>query len=305
MPQTPEILTLGPLPEVANALLAGRFAVIAAESLDGMAEPAITSIRGIATSGKVALGADLLARLPNLAIVSCLGAGSEGLDLGALAARGIVVATTSHVLAADVADVAIGLVVALARDFRRADRFVRDGSWAGGKYPLGAALGGARLGILGLGTIGTAVAQRAVALGMEVGYHTRSPKPAVPFRMFGSLVELAAWSRFLVVCCPGGAPTRHLVDAPALAALGPSGWLVNVARGSVVDEVALVAALASGTIAGAGLDVFAAEPTPDPRLLAQDNTILLPHIGSATAETRAAMARAMVEALIIGVGRCG
>jgi lactate dehydrogenase-like 2-hydroxyacid dehydrogenase len=288
------ILQVGDLPPAAVALLEQHFTLRTVATLGAQEAPAIV---GIATGGKAPIDAALLARLPNLRLVSCLGAGTDGIDTDWLAARGIAIATTSAVLAADVADVALGAVIALARDFRRADRFVRDGRWRDGKYPLGVALRGARLGVLGLGAIGSAVATRAGAFGMDIGYHTRTPRPAVPHRHFASLRDLATWCRFLVVACPGGPLTRHLVDARVLAALGPDGFLVNVARGSVVDEAALGAALSTGTIAGAGLDVFENEPTPDPTLLAQDNTLVLPHIGSATTQTRDAMARAMVDAL--------
>jgi lactate dehydrogenase-like 2-hydroxyacid dehydrogenase len=257
-------------------------------------------VRGMATSGKAPIGADLLDRLPGLELISCLGAGTDGLDMEAIGRRGIRIETTSRVLAGDVADVAMGLVIALARDFRGADFHVRAGRWAAGRYPLGRALGGARLGILGLGTIGEAVARRGVAFGMSVGYHNRAPKPGSAHRFFDRLEALAAWSDFLVLCCPGGAATQHLVEARIFAALGAEGWLVNVARGSVVDEAALMAALEAGGIAGAGLDVFADEPHPHPGLM-RENVILLPHIGSATAETRDAMARAMAEALVRGL----
>jgi len=292
------ILRVGPLPEAALDLLGRQVGrVVDATELASGADVA-ARIRGIATSGKAPVDAALLARLPNLAIVSCLGAGTDGLDMALLARRGIAVATTAGVLAADVADIAMGLVIALARDFRRADRFVRDGRWQAGRYALGCALSGAHLGIVGLGTIGTAVASRAAAFGMVVGYHNRAPRAAVDLPYFGSVAALAAWSRFLVLCCPGGAATRHLVDAGVLAALGADSWLVNVARGSVVDEHALIAALGSGGIAGAGLDVFEDEPAPNPALLAEDSTLVLPHIGSATAETRQAMAQGMVDALV-------
>lgn len=294
VPPHARVLQVGPLPDMAVALLRERF-VLETTSAVGR------GIRGIATNGKEPVDGRLLDRLPDLAIVSCLGAGTEGIDMAAMTRRGIAVATTAGVLAADVADVAIGLVIALARDFRSADRFVREGRWQAGKHRLGHALSGARLGILGLGTIGSALAARAEAFGMEVGYHNRAPREDVAARYFPSLMGLADWCRFLVVCCPGGSATRNIVDAAVLGALGPSGWLVNVARGSVVDEGALVAALEGGRIAGAGLDVFASEPAPDPRLLALDNVILLPHIGSATVETRDAMARAMVAALLGGL----
>jgi lactate dehydrogenase-like 2-hydroxyacid dehydrogenase len=291
----PSVLQVGPLPPHALGALRRHFVVVEAASLPAAS---LAAIRGIATSGKSPIDSDLLDRLPNLRLVSCLGAGTDGLDLGELERRGIVIATTASVLADDVADIAIGLVIALARDFRGADRFVREGRWAGGKYPLGVGLSGARLGILGLGTIGTAVARRAAALRMAVGYHNRTRQPGTPSRYFDSLSALAEWSQFLVVCCPGGAATHHLVDRRVLEDLGPEAWLVNVARGSVVDEDALADALEVGRIAGAGLDVFEAEPTPSPRLLVRDDVILLPHIGSATQKTRGAMARAMVDALV-------
>jgi hydroxypyruvate reductase len=286
--------------EKARILQVGDLPPAAVEALDRafrVERSAAAGIHGIATSGKAPIDAALLKRLPDLEIVSCLGAGTEGVDLAAAAARGIEVANTAHVLAADVADIAMGLVIGLARDFRGADRFVRTGAWAGGKYPLGAALRGARLGILGLGTIGSAVAHRAEAFGMTIGYHVRRPRADCAYEYFADLVEMARWCRFLVVACPGGAATRHLVDARILEAIGPEGFLVNVARGSVVDEAALAAALAGEEIAGAGLDVFEDEPHPLPALVASERTLLLPHIGSATHETRGAMIEAMVEAL--------
>lgn len=292
---TPSVLQVGPLPQRAINLIRRRFALAAAESCPAAT---LSAIGGIATSGKAPIDGGLLDRLPNLQLVSCLGAGTDGLDLDELERRGIAVATTAGLLADDVADVAIGLVIALARDFRRADRFVRDGCWTGGKYPLGVTLSGARLGILGLGTIGAAVARRAAASGMVVGYHSRTRRPGAKVRYFSSLSELATWSQFLVVCCPGGAATHHLVNADILEALGPNGWLVNVARGSVVDENAVADVLEGRRLAGAGLDVFETEPAPSPRLLAREDVILLPHIGSATHQTREAMAVAMVDALV-------
>jgi lactate dehydrogenase-like 2-hydroxyacid dehydrogenase len=255
------------------------------------------NVRGIVTRGKEPITTDLLDQLPALEIISCLGAGTDGLDMEEIERRGISVATTSRVLAADVADIAMGLAIALARGLCRADRFVRDGRWSGGKFPLGRALAGLQLGILGLGTIGGAVAHRAKAFGMAVGYHNRSPRSGSTARYFDSLEALADWSDLLIVCCPGGAATHHLVDAKVLAGLGPKGWLINVARGSVVDEEALVAALETGTIAGAGLDVFEDEPNPHPGLMRED-VVLLPHIGSATVETREAMEKALVEAVV-------
>ncbi|HSI39032.1 MAG TPA: 2-hydroxyacid dehydrogenase [Xanthobacteraceae bacterium] len=289
------VLQVGPLPDAATTLLSRSFTLHHAEHGAG-------TVRGIATSGKASVSRELMDRLPELEIIACLGAGTDGIDGEAAAKRGIRVATTAHVLADDVADVAMGMIVSLSRDFRGAERFVRDGAWGHGKYPLGHALKGANLGIVGLGTIGAALARRADAFGMRIGYHTRSVRPSSPYRHFADLPDMARWCRFLAVCCPGGEATRHLVGAEVLHALGPTGTLINVARGSVVDEAALTAALDGNHIAGAGLDVFADEPHPHPALLASPRCLLLPHIGSATQETRHAMTVAMVEALTGALG---
>ncbi len=291
-----EVLQIGPMPPHALDALRQRFRLLTEDVLvGGTPRP---GIRGIATNGKTSVTSALLDLLPDLRIVSCLGAGTDGLDLQELSRRKVSVATTSRVLANDVADVAMGLTITLARDFSRAHRYVRDGRWEAEKYRLGHALAGARLGILGLGTIGGALAHRAAAFGMEIGYHNRSPRSDTATRYFDSLEELARWCRFLVICCPGGPATYHLVDDSVLEAIGPAGWVINVSRGSVLDERALVAALEAGAIAGAGLDVFEDEPRPLPALLERDDVILLPHIGSATEETRSAMAQAMVDALL-------
>lgn len=292
-------MQLGALPDYAIAALATRFDLVAFadEAAAISAAPRLPEVQGLATSGKTTIGAALLECLPALKIISCLGAGTEGIDTDAARERGIAVRTTSHVLAGDVADIAMGLIIATARDLLGADRFVRTGGWVDGKYPLGRSLGGARLGMVGLGAIGSALAHRAQAFGMAIGYHTRRIVPHAPHRHFDSLIDLANWSDFLALCCPGGPATYRLVDAKVLRALGSKGVLINIARGSVVDEAALAEALQGGTIAGAGLDVFEREPHPHAALLDEPGIMLLPHIGSATRETRDAMAGAMVEAL--------
>ena len=293
------VLQVGALPPAAEGLLAARFDVAAfAEEAHALAAASrLTGVLGIATTGKTPIGAALISALPGLRVISCLGAGTDGIDVSAAQARGVEIATTSRVLAADVADVAMGLVIATARDFVAADRFVRSGGWAGGRYPLGLSLGGARLGIVGLGNIGKAVARRATAFDMQVAYTARRQVEGAPWTYFVELAELARWSRFLVLCCPGGPETYRLVDGSVLSALGTDGILINVARGSVVDEAVLAQAIKTGIIAGAGLDVFEHEPKPYPALLASPRVTLLPHIGSATVETRERMAKAMVEAL--------
>lgn len=294
------VLQLGALPDNAIAALRTRFELVAfADEAAAMsAAPELADVQGLVTSGKATIGAPLLECVPALKVISCLGAGTEGIDMEAARERDIAVRTTSHVLAGDVADIAMGLIIASARDLLGADRFVRSGAWSTARYPLARALGGARLGIVGLGAIGSALAYRVQAFGMAIGYHTRRIVPHAPHRHFQSVIELATWCDFLALCCPGGPSTYRLVSTDVLRALGPNGFLINVARGSVVDEAALAAALQTGAIAGAGLDVFEHEPHPHPALLDDPRVIVLPHIGSATRETRDAMAGAMVEALV-------
>ena len=247
-------------------------------------------IRAIAASGESKVGADLIAQLPALEIISVMGVGYDGIDVAAAKARGVVVTHTPGVLNDDVADLAIALMLAWARQVARADRFVRAGQWPNGPLPLGRKVSGARLGIVGMGRIGQAIAHRATAFGMSIAYTARSAKAGLPHRYLPTPAALAAQSDFLVVITPGGAGTRKLIDAEVLAALGPRGCVINVARGSVIDEAALVAALQAGTIAGAALDVFENEPNVPQALREMDNVVLVPHIGSATAETRRAMA---------------
>ncbi len=247
-------------------------------------------IRGIAASGESKVTRELIARLPALEIISVFGVGYDGIDVAAARERGIHVTHTPNVLNDEVADLAIGLMLAVARRIPHGERFLRDGQWRGGPAPLGRKVSGARLGIVGLGRIGNAIAKRAEAFDMSIAYTARSAKAKSPYRFLPTPAALAAEVDFLVVITPGGAATRKLIDAEVLEALGPKGYLVNVARGSVVDETALIAALVAGTIAGAGLDVFENEPEVPEALRALDNVVLVPHIGSATWETRRAMA---------------
>ena len=248
-------------------------------------------LRGIAASGESKVSAGLIAQLPALEIISVMGVGYDGIDVAAAKARGVVVTHTPNVLNDDVADLAIGLMLCAARQLPAADRYVRAGQWQrSGPMPLARKMSGARLGLVGMGRIGQAIAHRAAAFGMSIAYTARSRKPALPHRYFPSAAALAAEVDFLVVITPGGAGTRKLIDAEVLAALGSKGILVNVARGSVVDEAALIDALERGVIAGAGLDVFEDEPNVPERLRALPQVVLTPHIGSATGQTRQAMA---------------
>ena len=242
------------------------------------------------TSGRTGVDAELIAELPNLAAIVHFGVGYDTTDLDAAAARGIVASNTPDVLTDCVADTAVGLMIDTLRRFSASDRFVRAGSWsATNNYPLTRQVSHTRVGILGLGRIGGAIAHRLAAFGCHIWYHNRNQVPDSPFSYAPSAQELARQVDVLIVAAAGGAGTRHLVDAQTLAALGPQGYLINVARGSVVDEEALVAALANGRLAGAGLDVFADEPHVPEALLGLDNVVLLPHVGSGTVQTRAAM----------------
>jgi len=245
-------------------------------------------VRGLVQGGGTVTPTTLLDALPKLEIISVFGVGYDGVPTKYCRDRGIKVTNTPDVLTDDVADVAVALILMTGRGFVRANRFVHAGEWLRRGPELTTKLSGRVVGILGLGRIGKAIAARVAAMGMQVAYTGRKPQE-VPYRYVASLEALASESDFLVVACPGGPATRHIVDARVLAALGKKGTLVNIARGSIVDEAALARALADGTIKAAGLDVFEDEPNIPPALLAMDNVVLLPHVGSATRETRQAM----------------
>lgn len=247
-------------------------------------------IRAIAASGESKVPATLIAQLPKLEIISVFGVGYDGVDVAAAKAHGVMVTHTPNVLNDDVADLAMGLMLAAARQLPAADRYVKDGKWPTGPMPLARKVSGARLGIVGIGRIGQAIAQRALAFNMSVAYTARSAKADLPFKYVATPEALAAESDYLVVITPGGAGTRKLINAEVLKALGTKGILVNVARGSVVDETALIEALQNGVIGGAGLDVFESEPNVPEALRACPHVVLAPHIGSATTQTRQAMA---------------
>jgi hydroxypyruvate reductase len=246
-------------------------------------------IEGMATSGKAGATGALLDALPNLRVISSFGVGYDALDIDKARARKIPVGYTPEVLNDCVADTAFALLMDVARGISASDRFVRRGDWLKGNFPLATRVSGKKLGIVGLGRIGRVIARRAAGFDMEIRYHNRRPVEGVAFPYESTLTGLAGWCDFLVIIAAGGAGTRHLVNADVLRALGPKGFLVNVARGSVVDEPALVKALQDRTIAGAGLDVFDQEPTVPPALFALDNVVLAPHVASGTNETRRAM----------------
>lgn len=253
--------------------------------------------RGVASSSGTRVDAALIDALPRLEIISNFGVGVDAIDLEAARRRGVIVSSTPGVLDECVADTAMALVLNLLRRFPHAEQYLRAGQWAArGAYPLTTSLGGKTMGILGLGRIGQAIARRAQAFGMRIRYHNRRPKDA-PYPYDPDPVTLAANADVLMIVVPGGAETRGLVGADVLDALGPGGYLVNIARGSVVNEPVLVDYLKKARIAGAGLDVYAQEPHVPPELLALDNTVLFPHVASATVETRTAMGNLQIENL--------
>lgn len=247
------------------------------------------AVRAIATRGELGASAALMRALPNLEVVSCYGVGTDAIDLGHAKAQGIRVTNTPDVLTADVADIAIGLLLATARKIPQGDAHVRDGSWAKGNMPLVTRVCGKKVGIVGMGRVGAAVARRLTGFDADIAYFDVNRRDDLPYAFIGDLVELAGRSEFLIVTLAGGESTKGLIDAAVLAALGPDGILVNVSRGSTVDEPALLDALETGGIKGAGLDVFWNEPNIDPRFKALGNAVLQPHHASGTVETRKAM----------------
>jgi lactate dehydrogenase-like 2-hydroxyacid dehydrogenase len=294
----PEILITKPMVPASVDALAAAFTIhdlTTAADPDALLAEVGPRIRGIA-GGKVR--AALMARLPALEIIANSGVGVDSIDMDVARARGIAVTNTPGVLDGAVAELTLGLMLALARDIPRADAFVRNGGWTGGTFPNGAELRGKTLGLIGLGRIGGRIATLASAFGMRILYHARNARPDQPHTHMPDLVQMARQSDWLVAIAPAGPATRGIVSAEVLAALGPQGRFVNVARGSLVDEPALITALQTRAIAGAALDVFENEPAIDPTFAALDNVVLSSHRGSHTGETRAAMDDMVVRNLL-------
>ncbi len=248
-------------------------------------------VRAIVSSGGMRVDEALLARLPHLGVVTVTGVGYDQIDVGACRARAIHVCNAPGTTTTCVADMAIGLYLAVTRRIVAHDRFVREGQWLQGRAPLSRRASGRTLGVWGLGAIGRAVARRAEAFDMTIHHHSRSPRPDVPYTAHASLLDLAAAADVLVCTVPANADSIGAVDATVLDALGRDGILINVGRGSVVDQPALVRALEEGRIAGAGLDVFVEEPCLPAALAALDNVVLGPHAAGSTHETWAAVVR--------------
>ncbi|MGW6279270.1 2-hydroxyacid dehydrogenase [Kribbella sp. NPDC055071] len=296
----PVVLMPGPMNPAVAAGLEGHCELIRLweeSNPDAVLAERRDEIVAVATGGTRIDGA-FLDRLPAVRLVASFGVGYDRIDAETAAERGVVVTNTPGVLDAEVADTALGLLLMTVRELPQAERYLREGRWKDGSYPLTrATMHGRRMGILGLGRIGQAIADRVAPFGISVAYHNRQRKD-VDYRYYSSLVEMARDVDTLVIVIPGGDSTRHLVDAEVLKALGPEGILINVARGSVVDEQALVDALRDNTILSAGLDVFEHEPEVHPDLLTLPNVVLLPHVGSATIPTRNAMAGLVVDNLL-------
>jgi len=280
------ILNAGRLPPALLDRLRAEHELVEPSALAGNE----SRIEAAVTSAATGIDNATLDRLPNLKVISSFGVGLDRLDIDYARQRSLAVGYTPDVLNDCVADLAFGLVLDVARSLSAADRFVRRGEWTKGVYPLARKVSGAKLGIVGLGRIGRAIAERSTGFRMDVRYHTRRVVADAPWQHEPVLTDLARWADYLVIITAGGAGTRHLVNEAVLDALGPEGFIVNVARGTVIDEQALVRALQQRRIAGAGLDVFESEPHVPPELFTLDNVVLLPHIASATKETRQAMA---------------
>ncbi len=293
----PHPMTSVPMAELEAALDVVRpWATPAPEEVSERVAPRVRAIITGNTPFKVT--ADVMGRFPKLEFVANFGVGYDKIDAAWAGKHGITVTNTPGVLDEEVADTAMALTLAAVRRLSAAERHLRAGRWPDGPYPLSPSLRGRTLGILGLGRIGKAIARRAEAFGLAIAYHNRRPVPGAPYLYVPTLLGLARACDILLVAIPGGPDSRAVVDKPVLEALGPEGVLINVARGSVVDETALIEALRDGTIQGAGLDVYAHEPHVPQALIDIDHVVLLPHVGSASRRTRDAMGQLVVDNLL-------
>jgi lactate dehydrogenase-like 2-hydroxyacid dehydrogenase len=281
--------------------LEGEFTVHrlpAAEQRAEFLKPIAERVRFVQTTSFVGIKADLINALPKLEIISNFGVGVDSTDVKLATSRGIAVTNTPDVLNVCVADLAIGHMIDAARRLAEADRFVRAGKWLKAELTLGTRITGRRLGILGLGTIGKLIAKRAAAFDMDISYHGRTKQDGVPYRYYPDLANMASNVDFLVIICPGGPATYRIVNDKVIRGLGPKGILINVSRGTVVDEQALLKALQEKALGAAALDVFEFEPKIPQEFFALDNVSLTPHIGSGTVETRTAMGDLVVGNLL-------
>jgi lactate dehydrogenase-like 2-hydroxyacid dehydrogenase len=288
----PEIILVeSMMPQIESALDAAYVVHRAAQEADKDAFLARVGgkVRAVVTGGGSGMPAAWFDKLPKLGVIAINGVGTDAVDLVQAKARGVRVTTTPGVLTDDVADIGIGLILATMRKLSHGDRFVRAGQWGKDKFPLGSKVTGKKLGIFGMGQIGGAIAKRAAGFDMPVAYTNRKPVEGSPHQFIASLNDLAAWADILVIAASASAETRGIVNRATFDALGPQGVLVNVGRGAIIDEPELVKALQENRIAGAGLDVFAHEPSVPAELFTLDNVALMPHQASATLETRLGM----------------
>jgi lactate dehydrogenase-like 2-hydroxyacid dehydrogenase len=296
-----EVLLIGPSRPVIERGFAGLtvHSLAAAKNREAFFK-SLGHVRAMAVSAPVErINDPLLARLPKLQIIASFGVGYDHIDVNAAVLRGIVVTHTPDVLTEEVADTALGLLLCTVRELPQAERHLRAGKWHEGDYPLTrATLRNRVVGLVGMGRIGRAIARRLEAFGVPIAYHTRHPRRELAYRHYPNLIEMARAVDILLVIVPGGTATRHLIDAKVLEALGPDGILINVARGSVVDEAALITALKQRKIMAAGLDVFAKEPHVPEELIAMENVVLFPHLGSASTFTREKMDQLMVDNIL-------
>ena len=296
-----DILAADPLPAAVQAGVTAHFTLHqlpAAHDQEMWLAEVGPRIRALVRGGHAHIDRALIERLPKLEIIASFGVGYDGIDLVAAAERGVIVTNTPDVLTEEVADTALGLLLMTVRELSAAERYLRDGRWPGeGPYPLSPSLRDRTVGMVGLGRIGMAIARRLDAMKVGVVYHSRRVRADAPYRHYDNLRAMAADVDVLLVIVPGTAATKHLINASVLEALGPNGILINVGRGSVVDEAVLVSALKDGTIRSAGLDVFDNEPHVAAELLALPNAVLLPHVGSASVPTRDAMGQLVVDNL--------
>lgn len=297
-PLKPEVLLVAPIYKPAQTKLEATYTTHSLLNVGDRAAvisqvaPRIDVV--VTSGGGAGIQRALMEQLPKLKLIACFSVGLDSVDLVAARERGIAVTNTPDVLTDDVADLAIGLMLATARRMAAADRFVRAGSWLKGAFPLTSKVSGKRLGIVGMGRIGQGIARRAAAFDMQIAWHGPSDKK-LPYRFEPNLVELARAVDFLVAACPGGEATRGLISREVMTALGPKGVFINISRGSVVDEAAMVELLGNGQLGGAGLDVFVDEPRAPAALFDLDTVVLQPHQASATDETRGAMAQLVLD----------
>ncbi len=302
MPEKTDILLIGPpKPVIAKGLAAFNVIKLPAaadrEKFFAATAPRLRAIACAATSERI--DGEFMRRLPRLEIVSSFGVGYDHVDAQWAGAHGITVTNTPDVLTEEVADTALGLLLCTVREFPQAERYLRAGQWRQKDYPLSkATLRDRTVGLVGMGRIGQAIARRLDAMQVSVVYHSRRPAAGVSYQHYPALIDMARAVDVLLVITPGGKATRNLIDGEVLAALGPDGILVNMSRGSVVDENALIKALADKTILSAGLDVYANEPEVPPELIALDHVVLFPHLGSASVATRERMDQLVVDNLV-------